>query len=55
MAKKIETKTAPTPVEIVKIYDGSDWVNPDASAFDFENNTFDGSSWIPKTTDEVNG
>ena len=57
MAKKnttTEEKTT-TPVEVVKVYNGSEWVNPDAPRFDFQNNTFDGSSWIPKTNDEVNG
>ena len=53
MAKKIETKTEETPVEL--IFNGSEWVNPNASAFDFEHKEFNGSEWVNKTTDEVNG
>jgi hypothetical protein len=53
MAKKIETKIEETPVEL--IFNGAEWVNSDAPVFDFENNIFDGTSWIPKTIDEVNG
>ena len=50
MAKKNNStvESTDTSVEVNLIFDGLNWVESLDSTFDFDNNTFDGTNWIPK-------
>jgi hypothetical protein len=48
MAKASKTADATVETTVELIFDGINWIDPNAPAFDFDSFEFDGVNWIPK-------